>query len=272
MTVTAGTLAPTVAEVGTPPPAPPRLVISDRRPDPTRLEHIIPPTLADELGDAAELAAHRDTYARWQANTKRAEDLQHRHAEALEHDREAEQDFAIGKTKRLPESTAPPIELELTGARRAVDVLERELVQSAARLFASALDSVPAAQAALERRLDEDDDRVAGLLEQARAVLAERALAAAEGGWLYRAQWETSLAPYLPRAGVGGRAAAELAELAKMLEHDRAEARRKRFDAKVEEEMLFVAPRVPRTPSSRPREELRAEAAERVQAREARAA
>jgi hypothetical protein len=269
MTVTAGTLAPTVAEVGPPPPSPPRLVISDRRPDPTRLEHIIPPTLADELGDSAELAAHRDTYTRWQANVKRAADLQHRHAEALEHDREAEQAYAAGAAAKLPAATAPAIELELTGAMRAVGVLERELVASAARLFAASLDSVPAAQAALEARLDEDDDRVAGLLEQAAAVLAERALAAAEGGWLYRAQWETSLAPYLPRAGTGGHAAAELAELAKMLEHQRAEARRKRFDAKVEEEMLFVAPRVPRPVSSRPREELRAEAAERVRAREA---
>jgi hypothetical protein len=54
-----------------------------------------------------------------------------------------------------------------------------------------------------------------------------------------------------------------------MLEHERAEARRKSFEAKVDEEMLFEAPRVPRPASSRPREERRAEAEARVRAREA---
>jgi hypothetical protein len=58
-----------------------------------------------------------------------------RNAQALVHDQEAEQNFAIGKRRKLPEPTAPELEVELTGAQRAVEVLERELVQSGRRLF-----------------------------------------------------------------------------------------------------------------------------------------
>jgi hypothetical protein len=269
MTAIEGRLAPTVAQAGTPPPSPPKLVIPDRRPDPARLELVIPPSLAAELGDSAELQHHRDTFARWQANTKRAADLRRRHAEALEHDRRAESDFAIGKSRNLQEPTAPPIELELTGATRAVEVLERELAQSGQRLFAAAIPSAPAAERALERRLDDDDDRVAGLLAQAAAVLAERALAATEAGWLHAAQWEPQVAPYLPRAGGGGRLAAELADLQGLFEHERDEAKRRRHERAVDLEMHFTGPRQPRPVSSRPLEELRAEAEARVLAREA---
>jgi hypothetical protein len=264
---TSSELAPTVADVEAPPPAPPKLVAPDRRGiDPRRWELVIPPSLAAELGDAPVLTAHRDVYARWEAATKRVGDLRRRHAEALEHDRATEAEFASGAKRKLAEPTAPPLELELTGATRAVDVLERELVAAGKRLFAASLEHVPAAQAALEARLDERDERVEELLGQAIALLDERALSAAEGGWLHRAQWETSVAPYLPRASTT-RIGAELRELVQMLEFERAEARRKRFEAKVEEEMLFEAPRVPRPPSTRPMEERRAEAEARVRAR-----
>ena len=59
-----------------------------------------------------------------------------------------------GAKRVLAEPTAPALEVELTGAMRAVEVLERELVQSGRRLFAASLEHVEAARAALERRLD----------------------------------------------------------------------------------------------------------------------
>ncbi len=70
-----GNLAQNVADAGPRPPAPPQLVVSDRRVDPTRWQHVIPPSLADELGDTPELAQHRDVYARWQQATRTVDDL-----------------------------------------------------------------------------------------------------------------------------------------------------------------------------------------------------
>lgn len=107
-----GTLAETVADAGPQPPAPPKLVASDRRPDPRRWELVIPPSLAAELGDAGELKAHGDTFKRWQAAGKRVDDLRRQHARAEAADADAEQAFAIGKSRKLPEPTAPPLELE----------------------------------------------------------------------------------------------------------------------------------------------------------------
>ena len=263
----AGTVAPTVADAGPPPPAPPKLVVSDRRPDPRRLEHVIPPALAAELGDAAELEHHRDTYRRWEQATSRVGDLRRQHAQALEHDRAAEHEFAAGAKRKLAEPTAPALELELTGAVRAVEVLERELVQSGKRLFAASLEHVDTAQAALAQRLDADDDRVEELLGQALALLDERALALAETGWLSQATWESRIAPFTPRPAGGNRISAEVRELLKLIEHERAESRRKRFDAAVEFEMNFNADRSPKRPDGRPVGERRAEAEQRVRER-----
>ena len=146
------TEAPTGGEVGPQSPVPPKLVASDRRGvDARRWEFVIPPSLAAELGDSTELEHHRDTFKRWEAAAARVGDLRRRHAEALEHDRAAELEFAAGAKRKLAEPTAPPLELELVGAQRAVEVLERELVAAGSRLFAASLEHVPVAARALER-------------------------------------------------------------------------------------------------------------------------
>ena len=111
---------------------------------------------------------------------QRVDDLRRQHARAEAADRKAERAYAAGAKRTLAEPTAPALEVELTGAQRAVEVLERELVQSGRRLFAASLEHVDAARAALERRLDADDDRVEELIGQALALLDERALAFAE--------------------------------------------------------------------------------------------
>ena len=152
---------------------------------------------------------------------------------------------------------------------RAVEVLERELVQSGKRLFAASLEHVPAAERELERRLDDATTASPGCSSRRSPCSPSARSRAPRRGWLYRAQWETAVPPFMPRAGGGGRVAVEFARAREVLEYERAEARRKRFEAQVEEEMLFEAPRVPRPLSTRPREERRAEAEQRVREREA---
>ena len=198
--LTSSDLAPTVADAGPQPPAPPKLVASDRRPDPSRWEHVIPPALAAELGDAAELKRTATSIERWQAATKRVGDLRRRHAEALEHDREAEQEFAAGATRKLPEPTAPPLELELAGAQRAVEVLERELVASGRRLFAASLEHVPAARAALERAARRATTTASPSLLGRRSRARRARARGAEAGWLHAGAMGNRVAPFLPRA------------------------------------------------------------------------
>ena len=74
-----------------------------------------------------------------------------RYAEVLEHDRAAEVEFAAGAERKLAEPTAPPLELQLVGAQRAVEALERELVAAGSRLFAASLEHVPVAARAIGR-------------------------------------------------------------------------------------------------------------------------
>jgi hypothetical protein len=52
-----GVVVLTTAEAGQPPPAPPKLVIGDRRFDPARLEHVVGPTLAAERPEQPDLPA-----------------------------------------------------------------------------------------------------------------------------------------------------------------------------------------------------------------------
>jgi hypothetical protein len=79
---------------------------------------VIPPSLAAELGEADELKAQRETFKRWEAATKRVGELRQERARAVAADREAEQAFAIGKSRKLPEPTAPPIELYFSIVQR----------------------------------------------------------------------------------------------------------------------------------------------------------
>jgi amphi-Trp domain-containing protein len=97
-----GNLAPTVAEAGSPPPSPPKLVVGDRRLDATRLELVVPPTLAAELGDAEELRAHRSTFKRWQA----ADQLSRRNDVEFERD-------GISFKVHVPDEVQLKVELEI---------------------------------------------------------------------------------------------------------------------------------------------------------------
>jgi len=264
-----GTVAETVAERPPGPPPRPKLIVGDRRLDPTRLEHVIPPTVASEVGDAEELRAHRQTFKRWQAAAERLRKLRQQHAQAQEADQQAERDYAQARSRKLAEPTAPPLADELVGVQREVDVLESELIATARRLFAGSLEHVEAAQRRIEQQLDADDRRVEELLSRALDLLDERAHLAAEHAWLWRAAWEPALQPYLARPASRSRTAVELREVLRVLQYERAEAHRRRHEQAIEIEMLFEGPRMPRRPDGRPLDERRREAEQRVLASEA---
>ncbi len=106
---------------------------------------------------------------------------------------EAEQAFAIGKTKKMPEPTAPQLELELAGAMRAIEVLEREIVASGRRLFAAALEHVPGGVGgARARGSTSDDDRVAEHIARGRRSPCSTSapVRGAETGWFSQCTFE----------------------------------------------------------------------------------
>ena len=137
-----------------PPPPPPKLVASDRRPDPRALGARDP---AVARGRARRRRRARratvTTFERWEAGDEtRSATCAGGTPQAVEHDREAEQSTRPARPASCPSRRRRRSRLELTGAMRAVEVLERELVATGKRLFAASLEYVPAARGGARAR------------------------------------------------------------------------------------------------------------------------
>jgi hypothetical protein len=231
---------------------------------------VVPPLVVEQVADSEPFVAHRALVERVEQAAAKLAKAQAAHRQAVEADKQAETDFA-SKGGKLAPPVAPDAQAAAEQARRELELLERQLPASADALFAAAYPHLEAAARTVERLLDEDDERVEAAIGEALAALDERAELARQGHWIGLALWETSVSPFDPRTRkvAATPVAAELRQAVARLHDERQEAARKRFERKVELEVLFNPDRSPKASDGRPLQQRRAEAERVVREREA---
>jgi hypothetical protein len=244
----AGETAPTVAEQPPGPPPKPKLRRPERRDNPDHWFDMLPATLAEQVADSEQLAAHGKLVERVQRGAAKVRELEAAHRQAVEQDRQAEIDFAAGKARKLAAPLGPDAEAAVEQARRELGLLEAELPKSANELFDAAYPQAERALAELERQLAADDDAIEAAVGEALRVLDERAQLARERGWLSQVLWESLVSPFdaRRRATSNSKTAAELRAVSAGLRHEREEAKRRRREQEIERVMLFNEDRSPK--------------------------